>query len=86
MNPLIFVKLDVVCIFKEMVVKSKPLQPWLRFLDFVLIHTVSNSVLWYALQGTEAKAFFASSAISLYNNNYLLPFRFLLLNVSDVSP
>lgn len=46
MNPLIFVKLGVVCIFKEMVVESKPLQPLLRFLDFVLIHTVSNSVLW----------------------------------------
>lgn len=69
MSPLTCVKLGVVCIFKEMVVKSKPLQPLLHFLDFVLIHTVSNSVLWYALQGTEARAFFASSAISLYNNN-----------------
>lgn len=69
MNPLIFVKLGVVCIFKEMVVQSKPLQPLLRFLDFVLIHTVSNSVLWCALQGTEARAFNAASAISLYNNN-----------------
>lgn len=46
MNPLIFVKLGVVCIFKEMVVQSKPLQPLLPFLDFVLIHIVSNSVLW----------------------------------------